>query len=50
MSCKATRKRSTRTVYEILGSKNAVGAFVSYGSTSPDQVRLQIDRWKDILK
>lgn len=32
-------------VYEILGSRNAVNAFVSYGSTSPTQVRKQIDAW-----
>ncbi len=37
------------TVYEILGSKNAVNAFVSYGSTAPDQVRHQINRWKKLL-
>lgn len=34
------------TIYECLGSDNAVAAFVSYGSTAPDQVRLQIERWK----
>ena len=38
------------TVYECLGSKNAINAFVSYGSTAPDQIRSQIDRWKAILK
>ncbi len=37
------------TVYEILGSKNAVNAFVSYGSTAPEQVRHQINRWKKLL-
>jgi len=34
------------SVYEVLGSRNAVDAFTSYGSTSPPQVRAQIDRWK----
>ena len=34
------------TVYEALGCKNSVAAFSSYGSTAPDQVRMQIDRWK----
>jgi argininosuccinate lyase len=34
------------TIFECLGSKHAVTAFVSYGSTAPDQVRSQIDRWK----
>lgn len=34
------------TIFECLGSNHAVNAFVSYGSTAPDQVRSQIDRWK----
>ena len=34
------------SVYDVLGSRNAVDAFTSYGSTSPPQVRVQIDRWK----
>ncbi|QDT07650.1 Argininosuccinate lyase [Rubripirellula lacrimiformis] len=38
-----------KTIYECLGSRNAVDAFVSYGSTAPDQVRAQIDRWKKQL-
>ncbi len=38
------------SVFQVLGSKNAVRAFVSYGSTSPDQVRHQINRWKKLLK
>jgi argininosuccinate lyase len=38
-----------QTVYECLGSKNAISAFVSYGSTAPSQVRAQIDRWKEQL-
>ena len=37
------------SVYETLGSKNAVAAFVSYGSTAPDQVRSQIERWNERL-
>jgi argininosuccinate lyase len=37
------------SVYDFLGSRNAVDAFVSYGSTAPDQVRIQIDRWKQSL-
>ena len=37
------------SVYECLGSQNAVNAFVSYGSTAPDQVRSQIDGWKKRL-
>ncbi len=38
------------SVYECLGTANAVAAFVSYGSTAPNQVRAQIDRWKAQLK
>ena len=34
------------TVFEALGCRNSVAAFASYGSTAPDRVRLQIDRWK----
>jgi argininosuccinate lyase len=37
------------SVYACLGSRHAVGAFVSYGSTAPQQVRAQIERWKQIL-
>ncbi len=37
------------TVFGVLGSKNAVEAFVSYGSTAPNQVRSQIERWKQSL-
>ncbi len=34
------------SIFDCLGSANAVEAFVSYGSTAPDQVRAQIGRWK----
>jgi argininosuccinate lyase len=34
-------------VYDVLGAKNAVAAMKSYGSTAPNQVRSQIDRWKE---
>jgi len=34
-------------VYEVLGSQNAVAAMKSYGSTAPDEVRRQIDFWKE---
>ena len=37
------------SVFEVLGSRNAVEAFCSYGSTAPAQVRIQIDRWKKRL-
>lgn len=37
------------SIYDCLGTKNAVDAFVSYGSTAPDQVRAQIARWTKLL-
>ncbi|MFG0261382.1 MAG: argininosuccinate lyase [Novipirellula sp. JB048] len=37
------------SVFEILGSKNAVNAFVSYGSSAPDQVQSQVERWRTQL-
>ncbi|NNE00168.1 MAG: argininosuccinate lyase [Pirellulaceae bacterium] len=37
------------SVFDVLGSKNAVEAFVSYGSTAPDQVRSQIEAWEKRL-
>ena len=36
------------SVYEVLGAENAIAAFQSYGSTSPQQVRQQIDRWREL--
>lgn len=37
------------TVYDCLGSENAVNALVSYGSSGPTQVRRQMDRWRQQL-
>jgi argininosuccinate lyase len=37
------------SVYDCLGTANAVKAFVSEGSTAPGEVRKQIERWKTIL-
>jgi argininosuccinate lyase len=36
-------------VYEVLGAERAVAAFVSYGSTAPDQVAQQLKNWKQKL-
>jgi len=36
-------------VYEVLGVERAVAAMQSYGSTQPEQVRLQIARWNKLL-
>ncbi|MEL7263881.1 MAG: argininosuccinate lyase, partial [Planctomycetota bacterium] len=38
------------SVFDVLGTKNAVAAFCSYGSTAPGEVRKQIDRWKQRLQ
>ena len=37
------------SVYSVLGVEGAISAFQSYGSTAPDQVRSQIERWKTTL-
>jgi len=37
------------TVYEVLGAERAVRAMQTYGSTGPEQVRRQIQRWKERL-
>ena len=39
-----------KTVFECLGVGNAVAAFQSYGSTAPNEVRKQIEIWKQKLK
>ncbi|MEL6106833.1 MAG: argininosuccinate lyase, partial [Planctomycetota bacterium] len=33
------------SIREVLGTKNAVNAFTSFGSTAPSRVRAQIERW-----
>ena len=42
--------RITSDVYSVLSPQASAASRVSYGGTSPDQVRLQIKRWKDLLK
>ena len=37
------------SVYMVLGAKNAVRAFVSYGSTAPEQVKHQLAAWRKRL-
>lgn len=37
-------------VYDVLGVEQAVQAFVSYGSTAPDQVAKQVEMWKERLQ
>ena len=38
-----------KTVYDVLGVHNSVASRMSYGGTAPEQVRMQVDRWKEIL-
>ena len=33
-------------VYDVLGVENAIKSFVSYGSTAPQEVARQVERWK----
>ncbi|MCT8158953.1 argininosuccinate lyase [Pseudoruegeria sp. SHC-113] len=37
------------SVFDVLGVHNSVASRQSYGGTAPDQVRLQIARWKELL-
>jgi argininosuccinate lyase len=37
-------------VYGVLGVRNAIEAFQSYGSTAPAQVERQVQRWRQRLK
>ena len=37
-------------VYQVLGARQAVGALTTYGSSGAEQVRLQIERWKERLR
>ena len=39
----------TPGVYQVLGVKNALKAFRSFGSTAPDEVRRQLDAWRSKL-
>jgi argininosuccinate lyase len=37
------------SVYDVLGVEKAVAVMKSYGSTAPDQVQKQVERWKERL-
>ena len=45
----ALEPRITDGVYQVLTPAASVASRTSYGGTAPDQVRAQIQRWKDIL-
>ncbi len=40
----------TAEVFDVLGVQNSVNSRMSYGGTAPAQVRIQVQRWKDVLK
>jgi len=42
-------ERLDDSVFGVLGVDQAVAAFRSYGSTSPDEVKLQVERWQEKL-
>jgi argininosuccinate lyase len=39
-----------KRVFAVLGAKQAVEAFTSYGSTNPTQVKHQLDIWRERLQ
>ena len=39
----------TDDVFTVLGVHNSVASRQSYGGTAPDQVRIQIARWRKML-
>ncbi|CAN7617078.1 argininosuccinate lyase [Phenylobacterium sp. LjRoot225] len=46
----ALESRIDDRIYEVLTPEASVASRKSYGGTSPDQVRAQITRWKEILQ
>ncbi|MFT5786623.1 MAG: argininosuccinate lyase [Ascidiaceihabitans sp.] len=40
----------TAEVFDVLGVQNSVNSRMSYGGTAPAQVRIQVQRWKDVLE
>ena len=46
---KSAHPAITDAVYSVLGVDNSVASRTSYGGTAPDQVRAQIERWKEYL-
>ena len=46
---KSAHEAITDGVFEVLGVDNSVKSRTSYGGTAPDNVRAQIERWKDRL-
>ena len=42
-------KQIDEDVYSVLSVENSVASRISYGGTAPEQVRSQINRWREIL-
>ena len=47
---KSAHEHITNEVFDVLGVQNSVDSRMSYGGTAPAQVRIQVQRWKDMLK
>jgi argininosuccinate lyase len=47
---KSVHEHITVEVFDVLGVQNSVDSRMSYGGTAPAQVRIQVQRWKDILR
>ncbi|MCG6885069.1 MAG: argininosuccinate lyase [Silicimonas sp.] len=47
---KSAHAAITDDVFTVLGVDNSVASRTSYGGTAPDQVRVQIARWKEALQ
>ena len=47
---KSVHEHITAEVFDVLGVQNSVNSRMSYGGTAPAQVRIQVQRWKDVLK
>lgn len=47
---KSVHEHITAEVFNVLGVQNSVNSRMSYGGTAPAQVRIQVQRWKDVLK
>jgi argininosuccinate lyase len=45
----AINNQITEDVFNFLSVQNSVASRKSYGGTSPEQVRLQVARWKEVL-
>ncbi len=47
---KSVHDAITGDVFNVLTVENSVASRTSYGGTAPQQVRVQIARWKEVLQ